>query len=172
VILALTDSHAALVTEGASVCMSPHVKGRISEMAFALEATRRGWDVCAPSAGMDDYDFIIKRPQMRPVVVQVKWSTLIIKGNSRGYNIRAANPKRIYSGSAFDVLASHLPDVNMWVFFRRAELGERTKTTYTLPMDRRLRIKSHALAPRNPNNWHLLDEVAESLTAHQKSFAA
>lgn len=167
VLFATPDSDITPVTEGAAVellCTPTHVKGRISEMAFMLEATLRGWDVCAPAAGVDDYDFIVKRKSLRPVVVQVKRSTRLILKNSHMYSIRAANPKRLYSEEAFDVLANHLPDVDMWVFFTRAELGDRKKTTYTLPKDRKQATKCSAPAAREPDNWSLLDDVAQSLT--------
>lgn len=140
------------------------VKGRVSEIAFSLEATSRGWDVCTPLAGTDDYDCIVKRYNTRPIVVQVKRATLLQSETWRMFKVTGCPASRPYSEMAYDVLAAHLAEVDKWVFFTRQEMGDRTKTTYTLPEDRKLSTKSSALAPRDPDNWDLLHDVAESLT--------
>ena len=179
-LIATLDSDMAPVTEDALVesrALSRVELGHVSEKAFDLEATKRGWLVATHSGGGADFDFIIKKPHiLRPVVMQVKKAHLIIdSSSSRHYKIRAG--RRLYhrrgivrySETAFDILASHLSDIDGWVFYTRRELSNRASTTYSLPEHRKLATKFSAMDARDPNNWHLLDQVAESPIANQES---
>lgn len=146
-------------------------KGKISEAAFTLEAVIRGWDVIIPTASSDDYDRIIKRPNTRPIVVQVKRSHRDAS-KDRYYRINCSrsgcskgDSKRIlYSATAFDVLAAHLHDIDKWLFFTRAEIGNRTTALYVLPEERKQSPRHDAMQDRNPDNWSLLHDIAELLT--------
>lgn len=142
-------------------------KGKVSEAAFALQAVMRGWDVI-DAGGAPDLDRIIKRPHNRPIAVQIKRAyydaprSLYIVNCSK--TRRKQGDRVTYSAMAFDVLAAHLPDIDKWVFYTRPELGNRQKATYILPEIRKNKTRDAACSPRNPDNWELLDDVAESLT--------
>ena len=174
VLFAVEDGEHSAVTRGAAPEFSSKRKGKISEAAFALQAIIRGWDVVNPNGDPDDYDTILKRPSTRPILVQVKRAMRSVQDNCYRINAsRSGGPdsKRriLYSHTAFDVLAAHLADVDRWVFYTRAELGNRTQTTYKLPTDRRQVVQRRAPDARDPDNWELLDQVAamysqESLT--------
>ena len=171
-LFAVTDGEHSEVTEGGANEFSAQRKGKISEAAFALQAIIRGWDVVNPNGDPDDYDTILKRPHTRPILVQVKRAIRYLGDNCYRINAsRSGGPdsKRriLYSHTAFDVLAAHLSDVDQWVFYTRAELGNRTQTTYKLPAERRQAVSSRAPDARDPDNWDLLNDVAESLTKTQ-----
>lgn len=142
-------------------------KGKVSEAAFTLQAVMRGWDVI-DAGGAPDLDRIIKRPYTRPIAVQIKRAyydtprSLYIVNCSK--TRRSQGDRISYSATAFDVLAAHLPDIDKWVFYTRRELGNRQKATYILPGNRKNKTRESACSPRNPENWDLLDDVAESLT--------
>jgi hypothetical protein len=53
-------------------------------------------------------------------------------------------------------------DADRWVFYTRPELGNRTLTTYALPEFRKNKVRKDAPDARDPDNWDLLDEVAQS----------
>lgn len=165
-ILALPDSDIAPVTTGAMYCSSKF-KGQVTEMTFALHAMQRGWDVCTPSGDIKDYDHIIKRPGLRPIVVQVKRAYLAKRKTRDYYNIPCGQSSgtKIYSESAYDVLAAYLPDMDQWLFYKRSELGQRRKTTYTPNCERKKKVRNFAPDGRDPNNWELLDQVANVLTS-------
>lgn len=173
-ISAVTDSDIAPVTLGAVVEQSARLKGRISEAAFALEAVKRNWIVIDPG-DIDDFDRIVKRAETAALTIQIKRATIYAADGC--YRINASRSgssgsKRIlYGPRAFDILAAHLADIDRWVFYTRAEVGDRTALVYKLPEMRKQRVSSRACDARDPDNWDLLNQVAESLTANQNSFA-
>jgi hypothetical protein len=139
-------------------------KGTIVERRFEIEALERGYEVAMHSGGGKDFDYIVRLPGGRPVVVQVKTG---VWDEARGrYQIDNHSNSKIYSANAYDVLAVYLPDRKQWLLYTRAELGNRLKTSYTPPeLRRRLRktycgIHGETIADRDPNNWELLDQVA------------
>ena len=146
--------------------------GNISEKAFDLEASKRGWLVAINSGGAPDFDFIIKRPEaIRCVVVQVKTAFWKEERGSYCYKISLRNGSGTYSATAFDVLAAYIREEDSWLFYTRAELGNRQTTNYT-PREirrkaRRVLYGKHGetVADRTPDNWELLDNVAQSLIA-------
>lgn len=147
------------------ICSNDY-KGKVSEAAFALQAVIRGWDVI-DAGGAPDLDRIIKRPYTRPIAVQIKRAYY---DAPRGlYIVNCSKTRRFhgdrvsYSATAFDVLAAHLPDIDKWVFYTRPELGNRQKATYILPENRKNKTRHAACTPRAPDNWSLLDDVAQSL---------
>ncbi len=173
VLFAIEDGEHSAVAEGGISELSAKRKGKISEAAFALQAIIRGWDVVNPNGDPDDYDTILKRPHTRPILVQVKRSMRYPDDNC--YRINASrsggsDSKRriLYSYTAFDVLAAHLADVDRWVFYTRAELGDRTQTTYKLPAERRQVVSKRAPDARDPDNWELLDQVAAMYSQESK----
>ena len=168
VLFATPDSDIAPATEDAVVGVnSSDYKGKVSEAAFAYQAVLRGWEVI-DAGGAADYDRIIKRPSTRSMLVQVKRAyrdearTLYVVNCSRSR--KGASGRVQYSTTAFDILAVHLADVDQWVFYTRVELGNRTRATYILPHERKNKTSIIACDARDPNNWHLLDEVAASLS--------
>ena len=167
-ISALPDSNLAPVTYGAAVdTQSSDYKGKVSEAAFAYQAVLRGWDVI-DAGGAADYDRIVKRPTTRAVLVQVKRAYR--DGARNVYVVNCSRSRKgvsgrvQYSATAFDILAVHLADIDQWVFYTRTELGNRTRAAYILPQERKNKTSYAACAPRDPNNWELLDDVAQSLT--------
>jgi len=141
-------------------------KGAIVERRFEIAAMERGYEVAVNFGGGKDFDCMVRRVGGRPVVVQIK------TGDWRGtaYRIRNQSGGRVYSPDAYDVLAVYLCDREQWVFYLRAELGNRSATSYTPPDIRRKKRgelcgRHGGLPPdRNPDNWELLDEVAQSFT--------
>ncbi len=93
------------------------------------------------------------------LTVQVKTAKLTDRGD---YHINAkrggGDTTRPYAAGDFDILAAYLPDRNQFVFWSFEDVRSRQTVRY------------HPDRHRQPGNWSLLDEVAESLTAHQKSF--
>ena len=56
--------------------------GEVSELAFTLEAVRRGWTVFTPHTHATKIDLILHKPGQRPITCQVKKGTHL-KENSR-----------------------------------------------------------------------------------------
>ncbi len=168
VLFATPDSDITPVTEDAVVDghLSAVTKGTISEKLVEVAALRRGWHVATNTGGGDDFDHIIKRPQyLRGVVVQVRLAFMHARHGSMRYVVPFRKTAGgCYSATAFDVFAVHLPDTDEVVFFTRAETGNRITTTYTRRASLTRNSPSSAMAYRDPNNWHLLDEVAASLS--------
>lgn len=157
-LLAIPDSDISPVTEGAVFdrLLTDKQKGDIAEKAFDLAASLRRYTVCRPSGEVPDFDFIVMHPSGVWIVVQVKWAT---KEGSR-YKVPNNSGGVLYSAEAYEVLAVYLPDLNRWVFYTRAELGNRIKTAFIPAADRRRAAKSSAPDHREMDNWSLLDEVA------------
>jgi len=173
-LFAVEDGGHARVADGAFV-MSSARAGDDSELAFERAALKRGWRVCSPRGIAEEFDYIVKRKGGRPVVVQVKRAAMQHNKESN-YNIRCCktrgprasagvSARRVpYEAEAFDVLAAHLPDLDKFVFFTLGEINGRTSVGYTPPDRRQNQRQQRAVAARNPDNWELLDDVAESLT--------
>jgi hypothetical protein len=169
-LLAMPDSDIALVTEGAviGVVLNCVDKGDLSEDAFDMESKRRGWLVAYGRGKGRDFDTIVKRPNLvRPVTVQTRRAQWDNKQKS--YQVSCMTASGIYSETAFDVLAVHLFDVDQFVFFLRSEIGSRTGFRYMPAHLRKIKQYANSVPYRDPNNWHLLDEVAESLTANRET---
>lgn len=176
-LFAVEDGNHSPVTEGATVEQPAKRddarKGAIVERLFEIAALERGYEIAVNIGGGKDFDYIIRAPGKRPLVVQIK--TACFAPARRGicgdyYQIRNSSKGGVYSALAYDVLGAYLPDRNQWLFYSRRELGNRGKTTYT-PRDlRKARRRSYygshgeTTADRDPDNWELLDDVAESLT--------
>ena len=183
-LLAMPDSEFAPVTEGAVVDVAPDEaaqdrrekqaekirRSKTAELLFCLKAVELGYEVKWMQGQCKGYDIILERRGMRPMFVQVKSSGTQV-GRS-DYFIRNCTEGVIYDAAAYDLLAVHLHDRNEWVLYTRAELGNRMSTSYMPAEFRQYAARSRACDARDPNNWHLLDEVAESLTANQKPFMA
>lgn len=157
-IFATPDSDMAPITEGAAfdARLTDKQKGDIAEKAFDLAASLRRYTVCRPSGEVPGFDFIVMHPSGAWIVIQVKWAT---KEGSR-YKVPNNSNGVLYSADAYEVLAVYLPDLNRWVFYTRAELGNRIKTAFIPAADRRRAAKSSAPDHREVENWNLLDEFA------------
>ena len=152
-IFALTDGKHSAVTEG-SAPLSACQTGTVSEMFFCAEAGARGWDIYVPFGHAQTADVCIHRPPGKSVTVQVKtagWD----QGSYAVMVSRGKSSKTAYVAGDFDVLAAYLPDVREFVFWTLKDLAGRKKLRY------------HPARHRQPGNWHLLDEVAESRTPTQ-----
>lgn len=167
-LFATPDSDIAPVTQDAVIerAIGATQKGTITEKLFEVAALRRGWNVASNTGGGDDFDHIIKRPEMaRGVVVQTRLAQLSLINGTWRYTVSLCNRYgQPYSATAFDVLAAHLADTDEFLFFTRLEIGNRRGTTYTRRKDLTRSCRSSSMPFRDPNNWHLLDEVAASLS--------
>jgi hypothetical protein len=160
-LFALCDGIHAPVTDGALRILSPCRKGELAETLFIAGAMVHDWEVFTPFGHAQTADLCLVRCGLRPILVQVKTGTIdrgayhvSVKRSNQG-----GNPRPYVVGD-FDVLAAYLPDRNQFVLWTFDDIKSRVSIRYS--------PERH----RQPDNWHLLDEVAESLTAHQKSFAA
>jgi hypothetical protein len=186
-LLAMPDSEFAPVTEDALIeqpadgaararrekVAEQNKRAKFAEVLFCLKGIELGYDVKWMQGNCKGYDIILERNEMRPMFVQVKHAFLTTGRNygaGKFYDICNAKNGAVYSSTAYDVLAVYLWDRREWVLYSRAELGGRHGTTFTPPELRLRAVRGSGCDARDPNNWHLLDEVAESLTAHQKSF--
>jgi len=180
-LLAMPDSEFAPVTEDAVIEAAPdsaerrrlnkeiNVRSKIAELLFLQKALELGYGVKWMQDNCKDYDIILERDGMRPMFVQVKCSLASASKSSKYYHIlnRVRGSFKPYSPTAYDVLAVYLGDRAEWVLYTRAELGNRMNTSYTPPELRQVAVKTSAPDARDPNNWSLLNQVAESLTVTQ-----
>ena len=176
VLFAVEDGERSPVTVGATVQHPQNMdaldrvgkaaerrkRSQIAEVLFLKKAIEIGYAVKWMQGDCKNYDIILERPGMRPMFVQVK-STGTQAGRS-DYFIRNSTEGVVYDAVAYDVLAVHLYDRNEWVLYTRSELGNRTSTSYMPAEFRQYTARSRACDARAPDNWSLLDDVAESLT--------
>jgi hypothetical protein len=176
VLFAVEDGEHSLVTVGATVqhpqntdalnhvakAAERRKRSQIAEVLFLKKAIEIGYAVKWMQGDCKNYDIILERPSMRPMFVQVK-SAGTQAGRS-DYVIRNSSENVVYDAVAYDVLAVHLYDRNEWVLYTRSELGNRTATSYLPAEFRQYAARSRACDARTPDNWSLLDDVAESLT--------
>jgi hypothetical protein len=140
------------------------VRGDLAELMFCVEARKRGYWVKWMQGNCKGYDVILERDGMRPMFVQVKHLFRQKHKGCHQYKVpNTAGRSRVYSLTAYDVLACYLWDRDQWVFYMRKELGARCATSYMPAEYRRRRQRSHALSHRQPDNWDLIEEVAASL---------
>jgi len=148
----------APVPEDAARKMSHCRRGDLTEALFIAGCIVYDWEIFKAFGHDHTADWVLVRGALR-LTVQVKTARLTDRGD---YHINAkrgsANTTRPYAAGDFDVLAAYLPDRNQFVFWSFEDVRSRQTVRY------------HPDRHRQPGNWNLLDEVAESLTAHQKSF--
>lgn len=145
------DGIHAPVTDGAMTAMSTCRKGDLSEALFIAGCIVHDWETFKAFGHDHTADWVLVRGAYR-LTVQVK--TASIEGNDysitvkrgRGANVRA------YAKGDFDVLAAYLTDRNQFVFWSFEDICNRQKVRY------------HPARHRQPGNWELLDDVAQSLT--------
>jgi hypothetical protein len=139
-------------TTGLSACR----KGELAETLFIAGAMVHDWEIFTPFGHGQAADVVLTRSGVRPLGVQVKTGTLV---NASTYSFtakRGTASRRIarpYEQYDFDVLAAYLPDRNQFVFWTFDDIRGRVTVRYN--------PNKH----RQPGNWDLLDNVAESLTA-------
>lgn len=126
-------------------------KGTHAELLFCAEAGARGWQVLIPMGHSSTVDVWIFKPPGRPVSVQVKRAYQDRDGDY-GMGVSRGLTKQPYQAGDFDILAGYLPDLNEFVLWRFADIADKKKLRYS--------PRRH----RNPSNWELLDELAESPT--------
>ena len=127
-------------------------KGAHAELLFCAEAGARGYSIFTPLVGSPKADVCLKMGQGPYIGVQIKRAC--VSTQSAGfYKVNTASrTSGRYSAGDFDVLAAYLPDIKEFVFWRIDEVSQYGQISYS--------PKKH----RNPSNWELLDELAESLT--------
>ncbi len=153
-------SHATVT--GGVIELSANRKGDIAESSFITACQLRDYDIFKPFGHAQSADVCLVKAGNSPILTQIKTAGKDPdRPNSYHINIgKGSSGKQAYKVGDFHVLAAYLPDRNEFVLWTLKDLGGRVTLRYN--------PEKH----RQPNNWHLLDEVAESLTAHQKSFAA
>ena len=129
--------------------------GDLSEALFNAGCIVHNWEPFKAFGHSHASDWVLVRGHLR-VAVQVKTATMDARGDypidvTRG----GKNNHRPYAAGDFDVLAVYLPDRNQFVFYTFADIRGRKKVRY------------NPARHHQPGNWHLLDEVAESLTPTQ-----
>jgi len=90
--------------------------GEISELAFALEAVKRGWTIFTPHTHATKIDLILHKPGQRPITCQVKKGTRlgdcrrptykVLVGSAKSSNRLPSSTPRYnrYTAESFDIL--------------------------------------------------------------------
>jgi hypothetical protein len=166
ILSALEDREHCPVTDGAAgeaPPLSATDKGDISEIAFELEARRRGWTVCTPRGNTRGFDCIVLRPQSIPVLVQIKAGTWIPEKAIYQFNNNMRG--QIYLATAYDIMAVHLVREDQWLFFSRAEMGNRLYGQYAMSGSNSfVGRKYSSLCDAPIGNWERIDEVVAEKT--------
>jgi hypothetical protein len=157
-ILAIPDSDMAPVTQHAVIELSDSRKGDLAEALFIAGCLRRGHQVFKAFGNDHASDYVIICANA-PVMTQVKTATIDERGDYTISAKRGRGPTtRPYGRGDFDVLVAYLPDRDALVFWTFDEICGRQNVRY------------NPARHRQPSNWETLNQVAESLAAHQKSF--
>lgn len=159
-IFATPDSNIAPATERAVIELSDSRKGDLAEAILIAGCIRRGYEVFKAFGNDHSSDYVLIRDNAR-VMTQVKTASIDERGDytistKRGRGLT----RRPYGRGDFDVLVAYLPDRDALVFWTFDEICGRQNVRY------------NPARHRQPSNWNLLDQVAESLTANQKPFMA
>lgn len=159
-IFAICEGLNAPVPEAAARSLSNCRRGDLTEALFIAGCIVYDWETFKAFGHDHTADWVLVRGAFR-LTVQVKTARLTDRGD---YLIDAkrggGETTRPYAAGDFDVLAAYLPDRNQFVFWSFKDIRNRQGVRYS--PDRH----------RQPGNWNLLDEVAESLTANQKPLMA
>lgn len=94
-------------------------KGKISELAFQIEATKRGFEVLVPLIDIHYHDFVILKDNQL-IRIQVKSSHTLGNGNrnsGRSHYAKLSGNSRRYSSSDIDFFAIHVPLYGDWYIF-------------------------------------------------------
>jgi hypothetical protein len=154
ILFALESGFHAPVARSAGT-LSSNRKGEIAETLFIAGAMVHDWEVFVPFGHAQTTDVCIVKPRKAPVKVQVKTAALAEAG---GYQIgtqKSSGGKKkhmAYQAGDFDVLAAYLQDLNQFVFWAAEDIINKQTVRYC------------PTRHRQPNNWELLNDVAESLT--------
>jgi hypothetical protein len=159
-IFAICEGLNAPVPESAARSLSNCRRGDLTEALFIAGCIVYDWENFKAFGHDHTADWVLVRGTLR-LTVQVKTARLTDRGD---YHINAkrggGDTTRPYAAGDFDILAAYLPDRNQFVFWSFEDVRSRQTVRY------------HPDRHRQPGNWNLLDEVAESLTANQKPFIA
>jgi hypothetical protein len=126
-------------------------KGAHTELLFCAEAGARGYTIFTPLVGSPKADVCLKMGQGPYVGIQVKRACTSTQ-RAGLYKINTSSRSKKYSAGDFDILAAYLPDLNVFVFWRLDEIAKYGQISYS--------PERH----RDPDNWELLNDAAESLT--------
>lgn len=150
-LFALDDgSHSSV---SGSAILSACRKGELAETLFIAGAQMRDWEIFTPFGHAQTADLCLVRSGIRPITVQVKTGT--VDRGAYHVSVKRANrgqAPRPYAQGDFDVLAAYLPDRNQFVLWTFDDIRSRVSIRYS--------PERH----RQPENWSLLDDVAQSLT--------
>jgi hypothetical protein len=136
--------------------LSARDKGAHAELLFCAEAGARGYTIFTPLVGSPKADVCIKMGQGPYVGIQVKRACFNTQADGF-YKVHTSARQKRYSTGDFDVLAAYLPDRNVFVFWRLEEVSQYGQISYSPGRH------------RDPDNWELLDDVAQSpiLSGHR-----
>ena len=152
-IFTICDGLNAPVPEDAARKMSHCRRGDLTEALFIAGCIVYDWETFKAFGHDHTADWVLVRGDLR-LTVQVKTATLERGDYSISVKRGRGTNSRPYAAGDFDILAAYLPDRNQFVFWSFADILGRQKVRY------------HPDRHRQPGNWNLLDEVAESLTAN------
>lgn len=155
VLFATPDSDMAHATAGAVFELSDSRKGDLAEALFIAGCIRRGYEVFKAFGNDHSSDYVLIFGAAR-IMCQVKTATIDDRGDytvsvKRG---RGAT-RRPYERGDFDVLVAYLPDRDALTFWTFDDIRGRQNVRY------------NPARHRQPGNWEILSQVAESLTSTQ-----
>ena len=153
-IFAICEGLNAPVPESAARKMSDCRRGDLTEALFIAGCIVYDWETFKAFGHDHTADWVLVRGDLR-LTVQVK--TASIEGGDYSITVKRGRgaTTRPYAKGDFDVLAAYLPDRNQFAFWSFEDIRGRQKVRYNLSRH------------RQPGNWSLLDEVAESSTPTQ-----
>jgi hypothetical protein len=134
--------------------LSARDKGAHAELLFCAEAGARGYTIFTPLVGSPKADVCLKMGQGPYVGIQVKRACFNTQADGY-YKVHTSSRNKKYSTGDFDVLAAYLPDLHEFVFWHLAEVAHYGQISYS------------PVRHRDPNNWELLDALAESSPTNQ-----
>lgn len=106
------------------------IAGQVAEIAFALEATKRGFMTYFPTGHSTKIDVVVGSHRSKLIGVQVKKGSIVSGGwyvnlchvMPKKNNGRVVTRKRSYTVNDFDVMAVYLQERDSFVFYRATDM--------------------------------------------------
>lgn len=148
-VFTICDGLEAPVAAEALRTMSDCRRGDLTEALFVAGCIVYDWETFKAFGHDHTADWVLIRGDYR-LAVQVK--TASIEGGDYSICVKRGrgSTSRPYAKGDFDVLAAYLPDRNQFVFWSFEDIRGRQKVRY------------NPARHRQPGNWELIDEVAQS----------
>ena len=132
--------------------------GDEAELAFLLEASKRGYDIFIPFSHCTKVDIIIMKPGSQPITIQVKKGThlkensrptyKVLVGSAKSSNRKPSKTPRYqrYTEGDFDILAVYLADYG-FSFWRIEDVCHQST------------LRWNESKTDNTNNWDLIESL-------------